>query len=60
MDDEYRQMLSELDKPSAKVSNNQILVDTIKKNINDNLWNEIGIIASNTDNTIDILSNQTL
>lgn len=60
MDDEYRQMLSELDQPSAKVSNDQILVDTIKKNINDNLWNEIGIIASNTDNTIDILLNQTL
>lgn len=60
MDDEYRQILSELDQPSAKVNNDQILVDTIKKNINDNLWNEIGIIASNTDNTIDILSNQTL
>lgn len=60
MDNEYRQMLSELDQPSAKVSNDQILVDTIKKNINDNLWNEIGIIASNTDNAIDILSNQTL
>lgn len=60
MDDEYRQMLSELDQPSAKVSNDQILIDTIKKNINDNLWNEIGIIALNTDNAIDILSNQTL
>lgn len=60
MDDEYRQMLSELDQPSAKVSNDPILIDTIKKNINDNLWNEIGIIASNTDNTIEILSNQAL
>lgn len=53
-------MLSELDQPSAKVSNDQMLVNIIKKNLNDNLWNEIGIMASNTDNTIDILSNQTL
>lgn len=58
--DEYSQMLSELDQPSAKVSNDQMLVNIIKKNLNDNLWNEIGIMASNTDNTIDILSNQTL
>lgn len=60
MDDGYRQILSELDHPSTKVSNDQILVDTIKNNINDNLWEKIGIIASNTDNTIDILSNQIL
>ncbi len=60
MSDEDRQVLSKMEQQSSKVSNDELLVSIIKKNINDNLWNDIGIMASNTDNTIDIISNQTM
>jgi hypothetical protein len=60
MSDEERQVVSRIDQQSSKISNDELLVSVIKNNINDNLWNDIGIMASNTDNTIDIISNQTM
>lgn len=52
--EEYQQV----DSAPSKVDNEIMLINIVKENINQNLWNEIGIIASNTDNTINIISNQ--
>ena len=55
---EEQQMLSSMDQKPTKVDNEIRLINTVKENLNQNLWNEIGIISSNTDNTINILSSQ--
>ena len=47
-----------MDHAPSKVDQEVMLINIVKENINQNLWNEIGIIASNTDNTIDVLSGQ--
>lgn len=44
----------------SKVDNEVMLIDAVKKSVNDNLENEIGIISSNTDNVINVISSQTL
>lgn len=56
--EEEQQVLSSMDKAPSKVDQEVMLINIVKENINQNLWNEIGIIASNTDNTIDVLSGQ--
>ena len=58
LSEEEQQVLSSMDKAPSKVDQEVMLINIVKENINQNLWNEIGIIASNTDNTIDVLSGQ--
>lgn len=58
LSEEEQQILASTDKAPSKVDNEVMLVNIVKENINQNLWNEIGIIASNTDNTINLLSRQ--
>lgn len=58
LSEEEQQVLSSMDKTPSKVDQEVMLINIVKENINQNLWNEIGIIASNTDNTIDVLSGQ--
>lgn len=48
----------QIESAPSKVDNEVMLVNIVKENINQNLWNEIGIIASNTDNTINIITSQ--
>lgn len=52
--EEYQQ----IDSVPSKADSEIMLISIVKENINQNLWNEIGIIASNTNNTINIISNQ--
>lgn len=54
------EQLQQMDKAPSKVDQEVLLVNVVKENINQNLWNDIGIIASNTDNTINGLSEQIL
>lgn len=58
LSEEEQQVLTSMDKAPLKVDQEDMLINIVKENINQNLWNEIGIIASNTDNTIDVLSGQ--
>lgn len=58
LSEEEQQILASMDKAPSKVDNEVMLVNIVKENINQNLWNEIGIIASNTDNTINVVSGQ--
>lgn len=58
LSEEEQQILASMDQAPSKVDQEVMLINVVKENINQNLWNEIGIIASNTDNTIDVLSGQ--
>lgn len=58
LSEEEQQVLSSMDKAPSNVDQEVMLINIVKENINQNLWNEIGIIALNTDNTIDALSGQ--
>ena len=58
LSEEEEQILSSMDQAPSKVDNEVMLINIVKENINQNLWNDIGIIASNTDNTINVLSGQ--
>lgn len=58
LSEQEQQILASMDKVPSKVDQEVMLINIVKENINQNLWNEIGIIASNTDNTIDVLSGQ--
>ena len=58
LSEQEQQILASMDHAPSKVDQEVMLINIVKENINQNLWNEIGIIASNTDNTIDVLSGQ--
>ena len=57
-EEEQQQILASMDQAPSKVDQEVMLVNIVKENINQNLWNDIGIIASNTDNTINVVSGQ--
>lgn len=58
LSEEEQQILASMDQAPSKVDQEVMLVNIVKENINQNLWNDIGIIASNTDNTINVVSGQ--
>lgn len=58
LSEEEQQILASMDQVPSKVDQEVMLVNIVKENINQNLWNDIGIIASNTDNTINVVSGQ--
>lgn len=58
LSEEEQQVLASMDQAPSKIDSEVMLVNIVKENINQNLWNDIGIIASNTDNTINVISGQ--
>lgn len=53
-----QQALASMNQVPLEVDNEVILVNFVKENINQNLWDDIGRIASNADNTINVVSGQ--